>query len=50
MFLLVSLKWVNEPSDITVNFGERIAMKCSASGSPKPKIFWHKIEDEKSEN
>ena len=46
---LVSLKWSSEPpSDITVNYGERIDIKCSADANPKPKIEWYKLNDDES--
>ncbi len=47
---LVALRWSSEPpSDITVNYGQRIDMKCSADGNPKPKIEWFKLFGESSE-
>ncbi|GFQ96762.1 hemicentin-1 [Trichonephila clavata] len=38
-------KWIQEPSDKSVHVGEKIALKCEASGFPKPKITWFKIKD-----
>ena len=29
-----------EPSDIEVNVGEPVSLRCSASGNPSPEIFW----------
>jgi hypothetical protein len=43
------LKWSFEPNDITVNHGEKIDIKCSADGNPKPKIEWFMINDGSSE-
>ncbi|XP_055939789.1 cell adhesion molecule DSCAML1-like isoform X1 [Argiope bruennichi] len=35
-------KWVETPDDMTKAVGEPIILKCIASGSPRPKIFWRK--------
>ncbi|KAG8178106.1 hypothetical protein JTE90_017453 [Oedothorax gibbosus] len=37
-------KWVVEPSNVTATVGENIVLKCSASGSPNPKVEWKKLE------
>ncbi|XP_055939794.1 cell adhesion molecule Dscam2-like [Argiope bruennichi] len=34
--------WVKEPEDIIGVEGQRIEIKCSADGSPKPEITWKK--------
>ncbi|KAG8178108.1 hypothetical protein JTE90_017455 [Oedothorax gibbosus] len=36
-------KWVHEPSDQTLHVGQQLILKCEASGYPKPKISWYKV-------
>jgi len=43
--ILVALRWTSIPSDLTVNYGQRIELKCAAEGAPKPKIEWYKFND-----
>ncbi|GFT48536.1 down syndrome cell adhesion molecule-like protein Dscam2, partial [Trichonephila clavipes] len=38
-------KWIQEPSDKSVQIGEKIILKCESSGFPKPKITWFKIKE-----
>ncbi|GBL76508.1 Hemicentin-1 [Araneus ventricosus] len=39
--------WIKEPEDVVGVEGQRIQIKCSADGSPKPEITWRKrIGDE----
>jgi hypothetical protein len=46
---LVALKWSSEPpSEITINYGERIDMKCSADSNPTPEIEWFRIGKDSS--
>ncbi|CAL1281289.1 unnamed protein product [Larinioides sclopetarius] len=35
-------KWIETPDDMIKAVGEPINLKCIASGSPRPKIFWRK--------
>lgn len=43
MFFFTAMpKWIQTPEDLTTSIGESIAMKCIATGSPKPVISWRK--------
>ncbi|GIY67333.1 titin [Caerostris darwini] len=37
--------WLTEPENITAVPGTRHVFRCSATGSPKPKITWRKLSD-----
>lgn len=37
------MRWLDEPSDIDVGLGQRLDIKCSASGHPEPRIQWRKL-------
>ncbi len=39
----VALRWTLKPNHRAINHGQRIDIKCSADGSPKPKIEWFKL-------
>ncbi|XP_054724330.1 cell adhesion molecule DSCAML1-like [Uloborus diversus] len=40
-------KWLHEPFDITASIGDKITLKCEASGYPKPQVSWFRVTDEK---
>ena len=41
------MKLTTEFSKINAKIGETIELKCFAEGNPKPKILWHKLNDNK---
>ncbi|GFY47204.1 hemicentin-1 [Trichonephila inaurata madagascariensis] len=40
-----SPSWNEEPFDVETTVGEKVSVKCSASGYPNPKIEWIKKDD-----
>ncbi|GBL76498.1 Down syndrome cell adhesion molecule-like protein 1 [Araneus ventricosus] len=38
-------KWVREPLDVSLHVGEKLLLKCEASGFPKPQISWFKVKE-----
>jgi len=45
---LVALKWSSVPKNLIINDGERIEIKCSADGNPKPNVKWFKLNEKSS--
>ncbi|GFT91505.1 peroxidasin-like protein [Nephila pilipes] len=43
--IVASPSWKEEPFDVETSVGEKVSMKCSASGYPNPKIEWIKKDD-----
>ena len=46
--LLVPLKWVAYPEDQILKIGDNMNFECVAEGTPKPKIYFNRIVDDKS--
>ncbi|GFV73979.1 down syndrome cell adhesion molecule-like protein 1 homolog [Trichonephila clavipes] len=40
--------WLVQPTDVTLVVGEDIILKCSAAGSPNPRIKWKRINESKN--
>ena len=43
IYALASLKWNQEPRDVTVKEGQDVTVACSAKGYPKPTVAWSKL-------
>ncbi|XP_053206702.1 cell adhesion molecule DSCAML1-like [Panonychus citri] len=39
-----SPNWIEKPKDITAHSGDTLTVNCSASGYPKPKIEWKRLQ------
>ncbi|XP_049273060.1 Down syndrome cell adhesion molecule homolog isoform X1 [Rhipicephalus sanguineus] len=40
--VLVPVKWLRVPQDVSVREGENTTLRCEANGTPKPNIRWEK--------
>ncbi|GFS52408.1 titin [Trichonephila inaurata madagascariensis] len=43
-------KWLETPKDIITTIGDSVIVTCDASGSPKPRIYWKKLLEPRTQS